>query len=265
VNTILNDPDSIWDWLQGRMGVHARDRNGYASGVARAVVCADGFVVSVQASRSHYCVPKDNFGPWTHVEVAFPTSPIEGWGKWRTSDSVWAAVPVPNVIGLLLSHGGVLARTDTKEEEPKAQEYRNSPPPTETENTEMTHPEPYKFQPGDRVRMVNPGWYANLAPVGTICTVARVKENLLFVEEDEDLDLGGTYPWRWELVKEEPTETPKAPKPLVSDETARDLILALEAAHAALCAAAVKAPYTMNYIKDVLEEAKEEVRGATGS
>jgi hypothetical protein len=134
-----------------------------------------------------------------------------------------------------------------------------------TKEVTITNPEFREFQPGDRVRMVNPECYANLAPVGTICTVAYTAEGLVHMRED--LDIGGTFPWRWELVKEEPTETPKAPKPLVSDETARDLILALEAAHAALCAlrAGTEAPYTMGYIKDVLEDAKEEVRGATGS
>jgi hypothetical protein len=37
------------------------------------VVCADGFSVSVQASDSAYCSPRDNIGPWTSVECGFPT------------------------------------------------------------------------------------------------------------------------------------------------------------------------------------------------
>lgn len=31
--------------------------------------CADGFSFSVQASSGHYCVPQNDDGPWTHVEV----------------------------------------------------------------------------------------------------------------------------------------------------------------------------------------------------
>ena len=33
--------------------------------------CRDGFEMSVQASRDHYCVPRDDAGPYTHVEVGY--------------------------------------------------------------------------------------------------------------------------------------------------------------------------------------------------
>ena len=35
--------------------------------------CNDGFCMSVQASRDHYSVPRDDQGPYTHVEVAGPS------------------------------------------------------------------------------------------------------------------------------------------------------------------------------------------------
>ena len=36
------------------------------------VRCHDGFCMSVQASRDHYCEPRDDQGPYTHVEVGYP-------------------------------------------------------------------------------------------------------------------------------------------------------------------------------------------------
>jgi len=36
------------------------------------VRCYDGFTMTVQASRDHHCEPKDDQGPYTHVEVRYP-------------------------------------------------------------------------------------------------------------------------------------------------------------------------------------------------
>ena len=41
------------------------------------IVCKDGTTLSVQASEFHYCTPRDNKGPYTHVEIGFPST-IEG-------------------------------------------------------------------------------------------------------------------------------------------------------------------------------------------
>ena len=37
------------------------------------IFCNDGFSLSVQASRDHYSIPRNNEGPYTHVEVGFPS------------------------------------------------------------------------------------------------------------------------------------------------------------------------------------------------
>ena len=37
--------------------------------LCKAVVCQDGFIMSVQASSHHACLPKDDVGPYTHFEV----------------------------------------------------------------------------------------------------------------------------------------------------------------------------------------------------
>ena len=36
------------------------------------VVCADGFTVSIQASKFHYCEPRNDAGPYTEVELGYP-------------------------------------------------------------------------------------------------------------------------------------------------------------------------------------------------
>ena len=36
------------------------------------LLCPDGFRVSAQASKSHYCHPRDNYGPYMDVELGFP-------------------------------------------------------------------------------------------------------------------------------------------------------------------------------------------------
>lgn len=42
------------------------------------VICNDGMELSIQASNTHYCRPRDDIGPYSHVEVGFPTvEPVE--------------------------------------------------------------------------------------------------------------------------------------------------------------------------------------------
>lgn len=74
------------------------------------IICSDGYWVSVQASKWHFCTPENNTGPWTHVEVYFPWHLDEDdlkdmpYGK----DSVYACVPVDVLQTVLRRHGGDL-------------------------------------------------------------------------------------------------------------------------------------------------------------
>ena len=79
------------------------------------IVCADGGGLSVQASNTHYCSPRENIGPWHLVEVGFPShEPPETWseyfdGDWDNDDrtsSVYGYIPVGLVIEYINSHGG---------------------------------------------------------------------------------------------------------------------------------------------------------------
>lgn len=93
------------------------------------IVCRDGFLISVQASRYHYCLdstgqrpsPIQNRGhqpvlPYIAVECGFPSERPEPWSSWREfaddpddpTGTVYAYVPVDVVAALIELHGGQL-------------------------------------------------------------------------------------------------------------------------------------------------------------
>lgn len=80
------------------------------------VVCADGFSVSVQASRSNYSEPRDNLGPYSEVELGFPSAPdnlIQDYGEFCGTDdpteTVYPWVPAIIVVYLIRKHGGIVS------------------------------------------------------------------------------------------------------------------------------------------------------------
>lgn len=63
--------------------------------VSPPIVCNDNFILSVQASRFHYCEPRDNFGPYTQVEVmCISGQEIPEFEQYFDGDSVYAFVPI---------------------------------------------------------------------------------------------------------------------------------------------------------------------------
>jgi hypothetical protein len=76
-----------------------------------AIHCADNFSVSVQASATHYCTPRDNEGPYTHFELGFPSQADEliqvyAEDPSKPTDTVYPWVPLETVLTLLAKHGG---------------------------------------------------------------------------------------------------------------------------------------------------------------
>lgn len=76
------------------------------------VTCKDGFSVSIQASARHYCLPRVDEGPWTHVELGFPSQPDPLISEYAEdlddlTKTVYPYVPQEVVICLIQSHGGV--------------------------------------------------------------------------------------------------------------------------------------------------------------
>lgn len=79
----------------------------------RAVVCADGFSMSVQASQRSYCEPRDDTGPYTRVEVGFPSSYDYYLHRYAENpdtptDTVYGYVPADTVVMCIDAHGGMV-------------------------------------------------------------------------------------------------------------------------------------------------------------
>ena len=94
-------------------------------GVRNRIICKDGFNVSVQASKTHYCSPRDNNGPYDAVELGFPSRTMgkafneyKDDSRSRQTDTVFAYVPVYLIEELLAKHGGIIGMlTYIKEEQ----------------------------------------------------------------------------------------------------------------------------------------------------
>ena len=76
------------------------------------VNCKSGFGISIQASSRGYCDPRNNTGPYTSVELGFPTAPdslIIGYAEDvdNPTETVYGYVPVGIVQALLIKHGGI--------------------------------------------------------------------------------------------------------------------------------------------------------------
>lgn len=78
----------------------------------KSIVCADGLRISVQASNTHYCTPRNGVGPWVAVEVGFPSERVEEFMEYaeepeRPTDTVYGWVPVEVVEAVVNAHGGL--------------------------------------------------------------------------------------------------------------------------------------------------------------
>jgi len=78
------------------------------------LVCRDGFKMSVQASSYHYSSPRSHVGPWSSMEVGFPSKPVPELRQWREDvgddpsdeDCVFGWVPVAKILETVEKHGG---------------------------------------------------------------------------------------------------------------------------------------------------------------
>lgn len=84
----------------------ARDANRIAPRVPT-ITCKDGFTLSVQASGGHYCSPRNNFGPYTEVEVCATSDVPQGILDYHVDcDARYEFVPIEKVEALIALHGG---------------------------------------------------------------------------------------------------------------------------------------------------------------
>lgn len=82
--------------------------------LAPRVQCVDGFNMSVQASRLHYCTPRDNDASrYEAVEIGYPNmleADILEYAKNPDSptETVYGYVPVEIVDAVIIKHGGII-------------------------------------------------------------------------------------------------------------------------------------------------------------
>lgn len=79
----------------------------------KAITCADGFTVSVQASEYHYCSPRES-GAWPYAsfEVGYPSAKERTLMKYaedksRPTDTVYGWVPASVIEKIIIKHGGI--------------------------------------------------------------------------------------------------------------------------------------------------------------
>jgi len=68
-----------------------------------------GMTLSIQVGRGLYCTPRDEFGPWTHVEIGFPNRKLPSeFGEYTDgTGDVFAYVPIEMVGKLFYNNGGM--------------------------------------------------------------------------------------------------------------------------------------------------------------
>ena len=89
-----------------------RSRGHVSLKVRPAIVCGDGLRLSVQASEFAYCEPRENYGPYSAVEIGFPSAEIPEIMEWAETPAtptktVYGWVPVEVVDAVIAAHGGI--------------------------------------------------------------------------------------------------------------------------------------------------------------
>ncbi len=81
------------------------------SPVAERIECVDGESLSVQADCNKYCTPRSNEGPYTHLEVGYPSVKPPGSmmeyceDPSKPTDTVYGYVPVAVIQEFIDAHG----------------------------------------------------------------------------------------------------------------------------------------------------------------
>lgn len=94
--------------------LYLRDKEYITLQVRPAVICKDGFQISIQASDSHHCTPRTSTEKeYTEVELGYPSEPddiIKDYAEERDhlTKTVYGWVPVTVVDKLLEKHGGIV-------------------------------------------------------------------------------------------------------------------------------------------------------------
>ena len=80
----------------------------------KSLVLKSGWSASIQASQTHYCTPRGEHGPYTHVEIGYPTmeEPLILSYAEDPNDpigTVYGYVPVGILKAIIIKHGGIVS------------------------------------------------------------------------------------------------------------------------------------------------------------
>ena len=84
------------------------------------MVCNDGFSISIQASRDHFCTPRDDIGPYECVEAAYPSEWEDLLLPYTDSSTpvicgitptMYVNVPANVIREMINKHGGMARRS----------------------------------------------------------------------------------------------------------------------------------------------------------
>lgn len=81
-------------------------------GVRPRIICNDGFSMSVQGSKGHYCSPRQMQDWYTKMEIGYPSLAVEDLMQYaEDSDSstqtVYGYVPCLIIENIIFNHGGI--------------------------------------------------------------------------------------------------------------------------------------------------------------
>lgn len=114
LNNFLADDDNLLpDTLAKIRAEQAKGIWGLPIRRMKVIKCADGLEFSAQASELHYCSPRKNLGPYTAVEIGFPTQKVEEFMPHaedadNPTGTVYGWVPVEVVEQVVMNHGGLI-------------------------------------------------------------------------------------------------------------------------------------------------------------
>ena len=108
MNAYLLDPANLKEEFKSGYALERGFRQ------VNSIRCAGGLELSVQASSTHYCTPRNSAGPWTAVEIGFPSEQVEEFMEYAENpdaptDTVYGYVPVEVVEAVINKHGGIVA------------------------------------------------------------------------------------------------------------------------------------------------------------
>lgn len=97
------DHKALQEWVSGRGSIMAPP-------IPR-IECMDGLTMSIQAGEGIYSTPRTFIGPFSAMEIGFPSEKIDEFMEWaedpeNPTDTVYSYVPVEIILKVINSRGG---------------------------------------------------------------------------------------------------------------------------------------------------------------